>query len=557
MRIAMIQRNLTVGDFVGNVDRLVEAIAEGAGQGARLAVCSELALSGYPPRDLLDRPAFIDANLRALDRLAAAAPIPTVVGFVDQRADAGGSALYNAAALVVDGAVRSVHHKSLLPTYDVFSEARYFAPARQLQLAELDGVKLGISICEDMWNDPDFWPVRRYTSDPIAELVEMGADILINLTASPFTLAKRALRPRMLAAQAAKHRRPVVAVNQVGGNDELLFDGASVAFSAGGELGARAHEFAEDALVVDVEPRGAARGPIRGTPDATSQGDDVAALTGLVVGTRDYARKCGFCSAVVGLSGGIDSALTAAIAARALGPGQVLGVAMPSRYSSEHSVRDAKQLADNLGIEYQCLSIEQPFAAYLELLAPIFIGRGAGRTADVTEENLQARLRGVLLMALSNKLGHLLLTTGNKSELAVGYCTLYGDMSGGLAVISDVPKTMVYRLARELNRQAGAAIIPESTLTKPPSAELRPGQTDQDSLPPYDVLDRIVELHIEHHYDRDRIVAQGFDRATVNRVVDLVWRSEYKRRQAAPGLKVTSKAFGTGRQMPIAESWSR
>jgi NAD+ synthetase len=552
MRIAIVQQNVVVGDFEGNLRKLTGAIATAAEQCAELAVCSELALPGYPPLDLLDVPSFVDANLRALDQLARDAAIPAIVGFVDRVDRKDGRRLHNAAALLRDGAVASVHHKMLLPTYDVFSEARYFEPGREIRLAELGGVKLGISICEDMWNDPDFWPERNYPTDPIAEQVAQGADILINIGASPYTMLKRSLRPRMFAAHARKHRLPVVAVNQVGGNDELLFDGASHAFSAGGDVGARAGEFTEDVVVVDVEPRGAASGPIRDVPTYDRAGDITSVLAGLTLGTRDYASRCGFRSAVIGLSGGIDSALTAAIAQRALGADNVLGVAMPSRYSSEHSVRDATELAHNLGIAFQTISIDEPFSAFLRALAPAF----GDRAPDVAEENIQARSRAVILMALSNKLGHLLLTTGNKSELAVGYCTLYGDMSGGLALISDVPKTMVYELAREVNRQAGAAVIPESTLTKPPSAELRPDQTDQDSLPPYDVLDRIVELYVVERLGADEIRAMpDFDRATVDHVLRLVRQSEYKRRQAAPGLKVTTKAFGTGRRMPIAQRW--
>jgi len=552
MRIALVQQNVVVGDMAGNVDKIVQAVATAAVGGADLAVCSELAIPGYPPLDLLDRPSFIDANLRALDDLAARVVVPTIVGFVDRVDRDAGRKLHNAAALLSGGKVISVHHKSLLPTYDVFSEARYFEPARSVALAELGGVKLGITICEDMWNDPDFWPERFYTENPVGQLVALGADVLINIGASPFTLPKRALRPRMFSALAKKHDLPLVAVNQVGGNDELLFDGSSHVFSAGGQLAARANEFEQDVIVVELEPRGWAAGPIRNVPHWGEEGDTTSALNGLTMGVRDYAARCGFSSAVIGLSGGIDSALTAAIAVRALGPDNVLGVAMPSRYSSEHSVADAVALADNLGIQLHTISIEQPFASFLDILAPAF----GDRPQDVAEENIQARLRSVTLMALSNKLGHLLLTTGNKSELAVGYCTLYGDMSGGLAVISDVPKTMVYRLARDVNRQAGTAVIPESTLTKPPSAELRPDQTDQDSLPPYEILDRIVELYVEQLLGADEIRGLGeFDDDVIEQVLRLLRNSEYKRRQAAPGLKVTSKAFGTGRRMPIAQRW--
>lgn len=540
VRIGLVQRNFLVADFEGNVRKQLDGIADAARQGATLAVCSELGTCGYPPRDLLERPAFIDANLRALERIASEAEIPAIVGFVD-RTDGN---LYNAAAMVAGGSVRSVHRKALLPTYDVFDEWRYFAPTDEVTLAELDGVRIGISICEDIWNDADFWPRRRYRRDPIQEQVDAGAQLLVNISASPFAVSKRALRTEMLAAQARKHELPLIMVNQIGGNDDLIFEGASMAFDARGELSASAAELDEDVIVVDVDVAG---GAVTGPKQAT-QSDASAALGALVLGTRDYVRKCGFSSALVGLSGGIDSALTAAVAARALGAQNVLGVSMPSQYSSDHSKSDAEALADALGITYRVVPIEQPFAAFERALAPAF----EGYDEDVTEENIQARCRSVILMALSNKLGHMLLTTGNKSELAVGYCTLYGDMSGGLAVISDVPKTLVYELSREFNRQEGRAVIPESTLTKPPSAELRPGQLDQDSLPEYEVLDAILELYVEEHAARDEIVAAGFDATVVDEVLGLIRRSEYKRNQAAPGLKISAKAFGTGRRIPLA-----
>jgi NAD+ synthase/NAD+ synthase (glutamine-hydrolysing) len=438
--------------------------------------------------------------------------------------------------------VRSVHRKTLLPTYDVFDEWRYFEPAAEVRVADLGARRLGISVCEDIWNDADFWPRRLYRDDPIERLVVGGAEILVNISSSPFTIEKRHLRPRMLAATARRWGRPLVYCNQVGGQDDLVFDGASLAFDARGEVIARAAEHAEDLVVVDL---GAGRGEIRPFADSDAR----SALEALVLGTRDYARRCGFRRAVLGLSGGIDSALVACIAARALGPDNVLGVAMPSRYTSEASRRDAAALARNLGVALEELSIEPVFQAYLDTLAPVF----AGRAPDVTEENLQARVRGGLLMALSNKLGALLLTTGNKSELGTGYCTLYGDMCGGLAVISDVPKTLVYRIAREVN--ADSPVIPEDVFTKAPSAELRPNQTDQDTLPPYDVLDAILDLHVEQGLDTDAIVARGHDRAVVERVVRLVRLSEYKRRQAAPGLKITGKAFGPGRRYPITNAW--
>lgn len=569
MKLALVQTNPTIGDVAGNVDALLARVGEAARAGAELAVCAELAICGYPPRDLLDQPAFVDANLRALERMARDAAIPVIVGFVDRspgRLPAG--RLRNAAAVIADGRVCSVHHKTLLPTYDVFDEWRYFEPAERVELAHVAGVAVGVSICEDIWNDADFWPERRYRADPVEALAAMGAELLVNISASPFTVHKRRVRRRMLAAQAAKHELPLVMVNQVGGNDDLLFDGGSMALSNTGRIGARAREFAEDLVCVDIDlcrlcglgglgglGTGEVHGPMADVHGDDAAGNNAAALDALVMGTRDYVHKCGFSRALVGLSGGIDSALTAAIAVRALGADNVLGVSMPSRYSSEHSMSDASELAQALGMGFLTIPIEGMFQAALDALGPAF----AGCPADVTEENLQARCRGMVLMGLSNKLGHMVLTTGNKSELAVGYCTLYGDMCGGLAVISDVPKTMVYELSREINRQAGRQagreLIPRSTLEKPPSAELRPDQTDQDSLPPYDVLDAIIELHVEALRSREQIVAAGFAPEVVDQVLGLIRRSEYKRHQAPPGLKIRARTFGPGRRMPLAARW--
>ena len=560
MKIALLQINPVVGDIRGNVDAVIDGMREAARLGAELAITPELVVCGYPPRDLLERPAFVEAIGDALDRLAAAAPIPAVIGFVEHAAGAGdeptGRRLRNAAAVIADGVVCSVHHKSLLPTYDVFDEWRYFEPGDRVTLAQVAGVQLGISICEDIWNDGEFWTTRKYPRDPVEDSVALGAQLLINISASPFAVGKRALRARMLGAQARKHGRPLLMVNQVGGNDDLVFDGASMAFSADGTLGARAREFASDLLLVDVDlETGQVSGPMAPAHAEGEQGTAAAALDALVMGVRDYVYKCGFKSVLLGLSGGIDSALTAAIAVRALGAENVHGVSLPSRYSSEHSRDDARQLAENLCMPYQTIAIEGPYAAALEAVRPAFDALAGEQAVGVAEENLQARCRGLLLMALSNKLGHLLLTTGNKSELAVGYCTLYGDMCGGLAVISDVPKTMVYELARELNRQAGSELIPRSTLEKPPSAELRPDQLDQDSLPPYDVLDSILERYIEGHRSREQIVAAGFAPEVVDRVLGLVRISEYKRTQAAPGIKIRLKSFGPGRRMPLAARW--
>jgi NAD+ synthase (glutamine-hydrolysing) len=551
VRIAIGQLNPTIGDFDGNLRLLEAALARAEQANADVLVTGELSLCGYPPRDLIERASFLDASSRALDRLRQRVKsTAVVVGFPEVLPETGlGRRVANSAAVLHEGAIASVHRKSLLPTYDVFDEWRYFEPGTEVACATIAGRKLGISICEDIWNDADFWPHRLYREDPIEKLCAAGAEILVNVSASPYTIEKRHLRPRMLAGTAKHWRRPLVFVNQVGGQDDLVFDGASMVFGPAGEVWARGREHDEDFFVIDAGK------PVGRAPEAGGgvlpfdPSDARSALGALVLGTRDYARRCGFRQAVLGLSGGIDSALVAVIAARALGPQNVLGVAMPSRYSSPGSRSDAAELAANLGIQFRQLPIEAVHAAYLETLAPMF----AGRAPDVTEENVQARVRGGLLMALSNKFGSLLLTTGNKSELATGYCTLYGDMCGGLAVISDVPKTMVYELSREVNR--AGIVIPESTLTKPPSAELRPDQTDQDSLPPYDLLDAILRAHLEEGLDRDALVARGFAPKVVDDVVRLVRISEYKRRQAAPGIKITGKAFGPGRRFPIAHGF--
>jgi NAD+ synthase (glutamine-hydrolysing) len=461
-----------------------------------------------------------------------------------------GRRVANSAALIDGGQIVAVVRTSLLPTYDVFDEWRYFEPATEVAPIELRGRRLGISICEDIWNDTDFWPHRLYRSDPIETLVARGAEILINVSASPYTMEKRQLRPRMLAATARRWRRPLLFVNQVGGQDDLVFDGASLALDATGEVIARGAENQTDLIVVDVDS-------VAGDLRPVEPSDEKSALAALALGTRDYARRCGFSRALLGLSGGIDSALVACLAARALGPANVLGVAMPSRYSSPGSLADAEALAKNLGIDFTVVSIEPMFAAYLETLAPALdrfaapsTAQAAEAAADLTAQNLQARVRGAILMALSNRQERLLLSTGNKSEIATGYCTLYGDMAGGLAVISDVPKTLVYRLARAVNDER--IVIPEATLTKPPSAELRPNQTDQDSLPPYDVLDAILDAHLVRGLDVPALVAQGFDAVIARDVVRRVQQSEYKRRQMAPGLKITGKSFGPGRRYPIA-----
>jgi NAD+ synthase (glutamine-hydrolysing) len=567
VRIALGQINPTIGDFDGNRRLVWDAALEAERRGAELAIFPELALSGYPPKDLLERPAFLDAARASLDRLAddSAARglgVALLVGFPERLPPSPqGRGVANSAALVEGGRVASVTRKSLLPAYDVFDEWRYFDPATEVSVVPFRGRRLGVTICEDIWNDGDFWPRRLYRADPVEALVAAGAEVIVNISASPYSIEKRHLRPRMLAASARRWARPLVFVNQVGGQDDLVFDGASLAFDETGEVIARGPEHDSAVVLVDLDARTGDLAPQ--ASDAAS--DDRSALGALTLGTRDYARRCGFDRALLGLSGGIDSALVACIAARALGPRNVLGVAMPSRFSSEGSRSDAAALALALDIEFTTISIEPMFASFLETLAaPLedFASSVAGappaaaaEAAQLTTENLQARIRGAILMALSNRQGRLLLTTGNKSEVATGYCTLYGDMAGGLAVIGDAPKTLVYRLARAVNAQMGAAVIPESTLTKPPSAELRPNQNDQDSLPPYDVLDAILEAHLVEGKDLEALVAAGFEPAVVADVVRRVRASEYKRRQMPPALKITGKAFGPGRRIPIAAAW--
>ena len=566
MRIALGQINPTIGDFDGNRQLVWDAALEAERRGADLAIFPELALSGYPPKDLLERPAFLDAARASLDALAAelgarGVRAGVLVGFPERLPpSAAGRGVANSAALIEGGRVVSVTRKSLLPTYDVFDEWRYFEPATEVSVVPFRGRRLGVTICEDIWNDGDFWPRRLYRADPVEALVAAGAELIVNVSASPYSIEKRRLRPRMLAATARRWARPLAFVNQVGGQDDLVFDGASLALDKSGAVIARGPEHGSALVLVDVDlDAGTGAGELA-PQDTDAASDERSALGALVLGTRDYARRCGFTRALLGLSGGIDSALVACIAARALGPRNVLGVAMPSRFSSESSRADAAALALALDIEFTTVSIEPMFAAYLETLAAPLEDFAlpsppavAAESAQLTSENLQARIRGALLMAMSNRQGRLLLTTGNKSELATGYCTLYGDMAGGLAVISDAPKTLVYRLARAVN--ADAAVIPEATLTKAPSAELRPDQTDQDSLPPYDLLDAILEAHLVEGKDTEALVAAGFERAVVADVVRRVRTSEYKRRQMPPGLKITGKAFGPGRRHPIAAAW--
>jgi len=541
MKIALAQIDPTVGDIDGNVERILRACAAARERGADLVVLPELALVGYPPRDLVERPSFARKNREALASLASRIDRPAaILGFVDENPTNVGKPVRNAAALVGGGQVLAVRAKALLPTYDVFDEARYFEPGENEGPVPFGGLPLGITICEDIWNDKDFWERPLYRRDRLTELARAGIAVILNISASPFHADKGAIRLRLFASAARKHGLPLVFVNQVGGNDELIFDGASFVLDSAGRLVAQLAAFEEDLAVVDLDR-------LSDLPEIAPVVDECASIeAALVLGIRDYARKCGFRRAVLGLSGGIDSSLVAVLAARALGPENVIGVSMPSRYSSAGSRSDAEALARNLGIRYETIPIEDVFTAYLRTLAPIF----AGLPQDVTEENIQARIRGALLMALSNKFGALLLTTGNKSEIAVGYATLYGDMCGGLAAISDLPKTLVYRVARHINRER--EIIPAPCLEKPPSAELRPDQKDEDSLPPYSLLDPILKAFVEDRKGVEEIVEMGYDRALVVDVLQRVDRNEYKRRQAAPGLKVTTRAFGVGWRMPIA-----
>jgi NAD+ synthase (glutamine-hydrolysing) len=540
MRIALLQIDTTAGDLPGNASLIIRGARQAQFAGADLVVTPELSLMGYLPRDLLMNRGFVARSGQMLQQIAselAGAP-PVLVGTAIPNPAEWGRPLFNSAVFLHKGVVGHAFRKTLLPTYDVFDEDRYFEPEREPQILEFNGWRLGISICEDVWNDRDFWERPRYAKDPIETLAQCGAQAILNLSASPFCAGKQLFRERMLGHMAQKYGLPLVYVNQVGANDDLIFDGRSCVFDAEGRLAGRAAGFREDLLRADLK-----------TGASTVAADDFEIEAeiwhALVLGVRDYASKTHFSKVLLGLSGGIDSALTATVAVEAMGAKNVLGVLMPSCYSSTGSVEDALELARNLEIETLTLPITEIMRTYDCVLKDAF----RGRPADVTEENIQSRIRGTLLMALSNKFGSLLLTTGNKSELAVGYCTLYGDMNGGLSVIGDVPKTMVYRVARWRNRRR--ADIPEATLTKAPSAELRPGQTDQDTLPPYEILDQILELHVEQCQSAEEIVAQGFAEQTVRRVLRMVRIAEFKRKQAAPVLKVTSRAFGTGWRMPI------
>jgi NAD+ synthetase len=544
MRIGLLQLNATIGAFDKNRARLEDAYHDAVAKGAELILSPELFLCGYPPRDLLLRDDFVQRGLDCLDALAASiGHVPLITGYVDRNPVRPGRALRNAAAVLQNGKVIHRVMKSLLPTYDVFDEDRYFEPAEKTAPVEILGQKIALTICEDIWNDADFWPERRYRHDPVPDLVAAGATLIVNISASPWQRGKEATRLAMLQRVARDERVPLVQVNMVGANDELIFDGHSVALNANGDVLALGASFAEETLIVDTN----APAPAQEITLPANQEQQL--FHALVLGVRDYVAKCGFKSVVLGLSGGIDSALVALIAANALGPEKVWGVSLPSRYSSEGSLSDAAQLAKKLGIRYDVLPIGEPVLEVEKALGGVF----EGRTPDATEENIQSRMRGLLLMALSNKFGPLVLTTGNKSELAVGYCTLYGDMCGALAVIADVLKTEIYALARWVNRDD--EIIPWNTIEKPPSAELRPNQTDQDSLPPYDLLDRILHHYVVDDADPKMLVSDDLSLETVRDVLNKIVFSEYKRRQAAPGLKVSPRAFGMGRRVPIAQGF--
>ncbi len=543
MKIALAQLNPTVGDFAGNSAKMLDFAQRARQLGADLAVFSELCLCGYLPMDLVERPHFIDQNERELASLAKQLPIPSIVGYAAHATGATGKSAANAAALLANGKIEFIQHKMLLPTYDVFDESRYFQPAAAQNVFAFGGLNLGITICEDIWNDKTFWAKPLYDRDPVTELVAKRANLIINISGSPYTFDKCALRLDMLRALAKSHGLPVVYVNQVGGNDSLVFDGGSVVVLQDGRIPAQAYAFEEDLILFDTETT---MGELHAQPAPEID----LVLQALICGTRDYVRKSGFRTVVVGLSGGIDSSVVAAIAVAALGRENVLGVSMPSPYSSEGSRTDARQLAENLGIEFLTISIADVFSAYKTALAVAF----RGRLEDVTEENLQARVRGNYLMALSNKFGSMVLSTGNKSEMAVGYCTLYGDMAGGLALLSDVPKTMVFALAELINSKR--ELIPRASIEKPPSAELRPNQKDQDSLPPYEILDQILTAYIEEVKSPEEIAADcSFDIELVRSIATKFDRNEYKRRQAPPGLKITSRAFGLGRPFPIVQKF--
>lgn len=585
MKIAIAQLNPTIGDLIGNTQQILNAAKQASDLGVRLLLTPELSLCGYPPRDLLLNPSFVQLMATTLEQLARDLPpnLAVLVGTVEinERSHIqGGKPLYNSMAWLEQGKIQQIFHKRLLPTYDVFDEYRYFEPGLRPNFFTLEvmgnskdnplpitnsplpitQLKIGVTICEDLWNDEEFWGKRQYAINPIADLAELDVDIIVNLSASPYTVGKQKLREAILRHAAVRYQKPIIYANQIGGNDDLIFDGNSVGFNHFGEVVCRAAAFETDLKILEFDEEKRELIPLikggKGTIAPLPESEDEEIWNALVLGVRDYVRKCGFSKIVLGLSGGIDSALVAAIASAAIGSENVLGVLMPSPFSSDHSVKDALQLADNLGIQTQILPIGELMKVYDQTLESLFAGTPFG----IAEENIQSRIRGNLLMAIANKFGHLLISTGNKSEMAVGYCTLYGDLNGGLAAIADVPKTRVYSLCQWLNTKASATngkgeIIPSNILTKAPSAELKPGQVDQDSLPPYDILDDILQRFIHNHQSPAQIVAAGHDSAVVDKVVRMIARTEFKRRQAPPGLKITDRAFGTGWRMPIASRW--
>lgn len=541
MKIALAQINPTVGDLKGNQGKIERYCQQAHEAGAELVVFPEMAISGYPPRDLLCLPEFVDQGHDVLKTLISRVRGPAVLCGHFERLETG-QGLANAATLFQDGKILARARKILLPTYDVFDEMRYFEPGEQVTVYVLNGVKVGISICEDIWNLTGFCETSKYHRQPVDELIRAGAEVIVNLSASPYRIGKGEARLQLGKAIVRQFGKPLVLVNQVGGNDDLLFDGHSFALSSKGDVIALARGFDEDLILCDTET---GSGDVR----PVSESEPAEITDALVMGVRDYLNKCGYKKAVVGLSGGIDSSVVAVLAVKALGAENVLGISMPSPFTADESVEDARTLAKNLGIKFSVLAITELFESYKKSLQPVF----EGLREDVTEENLQARIRGNLLMAVSNKMGYIVLSTGNKSEMAVGYCTLYGDMAGGLAVISDIPKTKVYELARWMNKDR--EVIPPRVLTRAPTAELRPNQTDQDTLPPYDVLDAIVEKYVEQRESADHMIQQGMTRDVVQRVLSMIDNNEYKRKQAAPGFKITQTAFGTGRRFPIAQKF--
>ncbi len=555
MNIGIAQINPTIGDLSGNAEKILEMSQQAASENVRLLLTPELSICGYPPRDLLLNPSFVEVMDKTLHKLAKDLPanLAVLVGTVVKNSQAhitGEKNLFNSIALLENGKIQQFFHKRLLPTYDVFDEKRYFEPGLQANYFKFDDLNIGVTICEDLWNDEEFWGKRSYAVNPIADLGNLGVDLIVNLSASPYTVGKQHLREAMLKHSAVNFQQPIVYVNQVGGNDDLIFDGRSFALNKQGEIICRAKGFTSDFLTIEFNSNHQDLELSNISPIDESEDEEI--WNALVLGVKDYVAKCRFSKVLLGLSGGIDSALVAAIATTALGKENVLGVLMPSPYSSEHSISDALALAANLDIKTQILPIGELMQSFDKSLDELFTGTEFG----IAEENLQSRIRGNLLMAISNKFSYLLLSTGNKSEVAVGYCTLYGDMNGGLSVIADVPKTRVYSLCKWLNSHQQKEIIPENILTKAPSAELKPGQVDQDSLPAYDILDDILDRLIHQHQSAAEIITAGHEPAIVDRVLQLLSRAEFKRRQAAPGLKITDRAFGTGWRMPIASSWS-